>query len=54
MAREAEKPFGSEKGKAKAIEQPNGAQEAENGQIDKNGTKPKDEAKVDLPEGKEH
>ena len=53
MAREAEKPSSSEKGKAKATEQPNGAQEAENGQKDKNIAKSKDETKVDLPEGKE-
>ena len=51
MAKEAEKPPSSEKGKAKATEQPNGVQEGENGQKDKNGVKSKDE--VDLPEGKE-
>ena len=52
MARDAEKPTSSEKGKAKATEQVNGVQGGENGQKNTDGVNSKDGTKVELPEGK--
>ena len=51
MARDAQKPASSDKGKAKASEQTNGTKDDENGQKNTDGIKSKDGTKVDLPEG---
>ena len=52
MARDAEKPASSDKGKGKASEQVNGTKNDENGQNKTNGVDSKDVTKIDLPEGK--